>query len=182
MEENQCLCLRCLLDTDPPPLHTKLRCKAEAARPGRVSDGGAGSSLTHPKGKDLSKGNTALEVVCSSNSRLSWLLCFQMCIYAPPHWFRAADMPRDQEDDFWGNKKKNLIDTWSLFYHKRGRASCAWQVLVVLCNSVLGSTQVLPWEGTCVRTDVKLAIYIKTTLAFLWVPYLERAPYKYFQR
>lgn len=82
--------------------------KAEAVRQGRIGDGGDGSSLPPSEGNDLPKGNIAVEAVCSSNSRLSWLLCFQMSIYAPPHWFRAADMPRDQEDDSWG--KKNPAD------------------------------------------------------------------------
>lgn len=59
--------------------------KAEAVRQGRISDGGAGSSLPPSEENDLPKGNIALEDVCSSNSRLSWLLYFQMSIYAPPH-------------------------------------------------------------------------------------------------
>lgn len=188
MEENQWLCLRHLLDMEPPCLHMRLRCKARSCKAWQ-DQWWRSWQLSHTSnGRDLPKGNIALEAVSSPNSRLSWLLCFQMCMYAPPHWCRAADMPRDQEDDSWGKKKLliereiSYLDIWSPFYHKRGRASCVWQVLVMLCNSVLGSTQVLRWEGTCVRTDVKLTINTKTTLALLWVLHLESTPYKYFQR
>lgn len=161
-----------------------------SVKPGSVNDGGcwAGNSLVLPKGNNLPRGVTALEVVSSVTA--GWVVFFvlpntssaspieekkktQTHIWTRKSYSSALDqlihqLPGGKEIVLTGSSHTRYI--FGVFFIIKEEEA--------MLNSPLESTQALGWEGRCLKTDVKQNINTS-----LWaLLYLERTYNKYFQR
>lgn len=158
-----------------------------SVKPGSVNDGGcwAGNSLVLPKGNNLPRGVTALEVVSSVTA--GWV------VFCSSKYFQCFPNRGKKKTHIWTRKSYSSASDQLIHQLPGGKGIVLpgsshtryiFGVLFIIkeeeamLNSPLESTQALGWEGRCLKTDVKQNINTS-----LWaLLYLERTYNKYFQR